>query len=488
MAGTTGTSGTAARSFGLLQALAMCAVRRIARSVLVALLCSVAGTSLAGAVEKKVDQYLRAQMALNHIPGLALVVVKDGKLLKQSVYGQANIETGSPVTAATMFQTASVSKPFAGLLLMKLAEDGKLSLDDPVTRHIPKAPAAWAAITLRQLAAHSSGISDAIPRAGIATTAAFVEAAMQQPLAFTPGSRSSYGIAGYIVLQHVIESITGKSYEDALREHVLGPLGMQDARFDHARSQGDMRRADVVPGRAGIYEWNGRTFENFSFPFTALAYSAGGLLLSPRDAAQFLQHLDGEDFIDRASLTDLWTLSPLDRTGASGFAGGWVVGTDSGQRFVGHSGGPALADLRYFPQQRLGVLVLINAQAMYPYLASAVAGFYLPAVSPSLPEAIADTDPQLSTRLRALLEGTRSERIDEALFTPTAQKEFLPSMRSFLLPYLRALEPIRSFVLTSIAATDEGSKRRYVAQHGRRLVTWEFALASDGKVTAFGAL
>src|SRR6185369_15058004 len=110
-----------------------------------------------------IDDYLRAQMVKNHIPGLAVAIVRQQKIIKLKGYGTANLEWNQPVTPDTLFQIASSTKPFTGTALMMLVEDGKISLDDKISKYLPGAPAAWQNITIRQLATHSSGLSNNVP-------------------------------------------------------------------------------------------------------------------------------------------------------------------------------------------------------------------------------------------------------------------------------------------------------------------------------------
>lgn len=106
------------------------------------------------------DDKITQEMARRHVPGLSVLVIQDGKVVKEKGYGYANVEHSVPVTEKTVFQSGSVGKTFTAALVMLLAEDGKLSLDDPIARHLANTPPAWAGITIRHLLTHTSGLGD----------------------------------------------------------------------------------------------------------------------------------------------------------------------------------------------------------------------------------------------------------------------------------------------------------------------------------------
>lgn len=107
-----------------------------------------------------IDSYIRAQMAKRHIPGLSLVVIKDKKIIKSSNYGLANIELNVAVSEQTTFEIASMSKQFTDAAMLLLVEEGKVGLDDSITKYLGNLPKAWRKITIRQLMNHTSGLRD----------------------------------------------------------------------------------------------------------------------------------------------------------------------------------------------------------------------------------------------------------------------------------------------------------------------------------------
>ena len=157
-----------------------------------------------------IDDIVREQMAVSHIPGAAVAVVERGKAVKLRGYGEANLEWPSPVDPDTRFQLASATKLFTGVLLMRLAEREALALDAPIARFFNGAPPDWRRITVRQLANHSSGLPDDLGTPRPKTVEAIVAAAMARPLAYQPGTEARYGFTDFVVLRAILEKVSGK--------------------------------------------------------------------------------------------------------------------------------------------------------------------------------------------------------------------------------------------------------------------------------------
>ena len=147
-----------------------------------------------------------------NIPGLSLAVLRDGKVIKTSGYGVANIETDTPATAETEYRIASLSKQFIAAAVLLLVQDGKIKLDDKASLYLDQPPAAWEDITLRQLLTHTSGISrdpaDYHPYVQQPITDV-IHAAYALPLSFQPGQGWLYSNVGYYILAEVITKASG---------------------------------------------------------------------------------------------------------------------------------------------------------------------------------------------------------------------------------------------------------------------------------------
>lgn len=431
---------------------------------------------------KPVESYLRQQMRTNAIPSIAVAVVREGRTELLAAYGTADLEWETAASPTTAYQLASATKPLTGTAVMLLVEEGQLSLDESIRTYLPDAPPEWDPITVRHLATHRSGISDDLGDTESGTAADATRRLMTLPLVFQPGERGSYGIGGYVVLQHIIERVTGVDFPRFLSERILEPLGMHDTRFDRAAEQGPARTADVVPHRAGIYSVDGDTQRIFWFRFGPAAYTAGGLLSTATDLARWAAALDSGALLSAGSLDRMWEPagpeSPGDRFGI-----GWVVSRYRGRRTVGHSGGPALADILRFPEEKLTIIVLANQAAMYPYLAQGVADLLLPAPDDAAPPPIPDTEPALTEWIRDLLTGFAHGELPDEPFTDEARAGFLPQVRAFLPPYTRSLgEPT---AIRLVAEDRNGTwARAYRVMYQDKPVLWRFELDREGRINS----
>ncbi|MGB6845037.1 MAG: serine hydrolase domain-containing protein, partial [Candidatus Acidiferrales bacterium] len=185
----------------------------------------------------QVDLYVDTEIKAQKIPGLALAIVRDGKIVKAKGYGLANVELDVPVKPETLFQTGSVGKQFTATAVMMLVEEGKVGLDDKITKYFPDVPVAWQEITVRNLLSHTSGIPDytgedksgnehAIDFRKDYTEDDLLKKAESLPMLFKPGEKWSYSNTGYVVLGILIHRVTGEFYGDFLQQRIFKPLGM----------------------------------------------------------------------------------------------------------------------------------------------------------------------------------------------------------------------------------------------------------------------
>ena len=429
-----------------------------------------------------IDDYIQAQMRRSHIPGVSVAVVRSGKLIKLKGYGLANLEWQQTVTPSTVFQIASATKLFTGIALMTLVDEGKITLSDSVRKYLPDAPDTWQKITIRHLATHSSGLSDDVKISADASIAQYVEAAYKKPLAYQPGESSRYGLADFVVLQHILEKVSGQSYEQLLGSRIFKPYGLTDSRFDHASDQGGIRVADMISQRAEIYNWEDGKYQKFWFLFPERGYSAGGLLTSARDVAKLAVALDEGKLVSEKSREQMWSRDRLGDGSLDSFGVGWVVDEYDGRKTVGHSGGPALSDILRFPDERLTIVVLTNGQRLYPYLAKGIADIYFPPppVKPSQP--IADNVKEMTLAVRKVIEDGLQDKMDTTLFAAEAQKDFVPAFSRFGLPYFGQFGPLTALDLIAETSKDNEVTRRYRAVHGNKAVVWTVNFDKNKKI------
>ena len=314
----------------------------------------------------QVDLQVEADRKEEKIPGLSLVVCHDGKIVKASGYGLANVELGIAVTPETIFQTGSVGKQFISMAVMMLVEEGKIGLDDKITKYILESPAAWNGVTVRNLLTHTSGIADYAGDVGPLgggvidfrkdyTEQELVEAFAKLPMDFAPGEKWSYSNTGYVLLGIIIHRVTGKFYGDFLQERIFVPLGMTSTRI--------ISEADIVPHRSSGYrlvkgEWKNQEWVSPSLNTTA----DGALYTNVLDLAKWDAALWAKKLIQPSSYVEMWTPVKLNSGKTYPYGFGWEVTIADGHRVLRHNGawqGFTMSIAR-FVDDGLTVMVMTN--------------------------------------------------------------------------------------------------------------------------------
>ena len=350
----------------------------------------IGGSSLTGTDE--VDDFVRRQMEKRQTPGLALLVVKDGQIVKSQGYGMANLEHQVPVKPETIFQSGSVGKQFTATAVMMLAQEGKLSLEDPIGKHLT-VPESWKGITIRHLLTHTSGLGDYPPDLDFRkdyTEDELFEMVTKQPLLFAPGEKWQYSNLAYVTLGILIHKISGKFYGDFLQERVFQPLGMTSTRI--------INEPDIVPNRAAGYRLVKEEIKNQDWVSPTLNTTAdGALYFNVVDLAKWDAALYTEKLLKKSSLEEMWTPVKLADESSYPYGLGWGVGQYNGHRRIEHGGGwqGFATHITRYVDDRLTVVVLTNlAQADPQYIAHGIAGFYVPELALAKHTRI-DIDPKL---------------------------------------------------------------------------------------------
>jgi len=316
-------------------------------------------------------------------PGAAVAVIKDGKVVYQKGFGCANLEYGIPITAKTVFDIASVAKQFTGMAVAMLAEQGKLSLDDDIRKHIPEVPDFGKTITLRHLVHHTSGIKDwaevlAVAGWKFADVISFEQilkmVTYQKELNFDPGAEHLYSNTGYNLLAETVKRVTGKSFRDWTWENIFKPLGMTKTHFH------DNHR-EIVKNRAYSYMFNrAEGYLNAVEGLTALGSSS--LYSTVEDLAQWMLNLETGKIGGKAVIQKMHSKGILNSGKEIDYAFGLAYDTYKGLKRIGHSGGwqGFQTALHHYPDQRFGVVVLCNLGLLSAgRLAEQVADIYLEA-------------------------------------------------------------------------------------------------------------
>lgn len=364
-----------------------------------------------------VDRYVREEMRRERVPGVSVAIVRDGRLVLARGYGFANVELHVPATDSTIYQSGSIGKQFTAALILRLAAEDRLGLDDPIRRHLPEGPPRWDSITVRQLLTHTSGILDytdsAVNLRREYTEDELVRIAAGLPALFRPGARWSYSNTNYLLLGAIIHRVSGMFYGDLLRRDIFAPLGMRTARV--------ISEADIVPNRAAGYELHGDTLRNQEWVSPSLNTTAdGALYLTVRDLARWVMGWDAGRVLSAADRRSAWSPARLEDGGTYPYGFGWELQELRAQPRIGHTGAwqGFRGSIQRFPKANLTVIVLANlAEARPEAMSLAIAGLLEPALIP--PHRIADPlpGPRPPVPIQELLRHVADGR-DSALVTP----------------------------------------------------------------------
>lgn len=285
----------------------------------------------------------------------SLLVAEADTVLVDASFGFADLNSHVTNTPDSQFRIGSLTKPFTASLVLLLQQDGKIQLEDHVSKYLPYSPPAWRSITISNLLAHTSGIPDFTDDAGFVTWAVTPHSHREEidlfrgkPLKFRPGTRFDYSNSNYILLGAVIEGVTKQHYERELRSRILDPLQMYDSGLD----------ADglTLPRRVLGYRLSHGVLVQARSESMSIPWAAGGMYTTTHDLLKSVRALFKGELLSAASLQAMTTA----RKGAYGLGIG--VGFKHGTRAVWHDGGIEGFNsyLTYLPERQIAVIVLAN--------------------------------------------------------------------------------------------------------------------------------
>lgn len=295
-------------------------------------------------------------------PGAAVLVKKQGQVIFRKGYGLANMELQVPVEPDMIFRLGSITKQFTAVAILILNEQGKLSLQDEITKFLPDYPTQGKRITVEHLLTHTSGIKSytdmpewlPLLRKDM-TLQEIIDLFKNQPMEFAPGERWKYNNSGYILLGAIIEKASGKSYAQFLEDHIFGPLGMKHSCYDST--------SRLIPRRVPGYSRGNSGFENAPYLSMTQPYAAGALLSSVDDLAVWNEALLTRKLIKRDSLEQAFSSFKLKDGADARYGFGWFISSYEGHRLIEHGGGiPGFTShALIMPEDQIFVALLTNS-------------------------------------------------------------------------------------------------------------------------------
>jgi CubicO group peptidase (beta-lactamase class C family) len=294
-------------------------------------------------------------------PGAAVIVVRDGQTILRKGYGMANLELGVPIEPDMVFRLGSITKQFTAVCILMLLEQGKLALDDPITKFLPNYPTRGYVITVEHLLTHTSGLrsyTDMPERIPLIrkdfTLQELIDFFKNQPMQFAPGTRWVYNNSGYVLLGAIIEKVTTQTYEQFMQQHIFQPLGMKRSYYDSPER--------IIPRRVAGYQGNPNGYSNAAYVSMTQPYAAGALASTVDDLALWDAALHADRLVKQETLQRAFALYRLADGSFTDYGYGWGISEYQGHRIVEHGGGIQgfVTHAVRMPDDRVFVAILSN--------------------------------------------------------------------------------------------------------------------------------
>ncbi len=335
--------------------------------VLVSLGAATAIAQSGSLLGQKLDAIAGAGVLEKRSVGFSAGVARGQDTLLLKAYGKADVEGDVPATVDTIFAIGSDTKQFTAAAILQLRDQGKLSLDDPITKWLPDFDTRGNNVTLRHLLGHTSGITDLVDMPELRAMQLMRNPRISREevykvishysFVFPAGTMQLYSNSNFWLLGLIIEKASGMSYENYIETKMFEPLGMTRSMYCNT--------SESVPNRANGYGMRSGVSRRVPDIVHTGTYSAGALCSTAKDLITWLQALHGGKVLAPRSYTDMIAPSTLDDGTPLRYAKGLFVGEDShGLRFIGHDGGGFgfSSNTRWYPDARLAVVVLTNSE------------------------------------------------------------------------------------------------------------------------------
>lgn len=430
----------------------------------------------------QLDAKITAIMKERHIPGAAVAVVKDGRVVKIKGYGVASLEFNVPVTPETVFEIGSVSKQMTAAGVMLLVQDGKVDLDERISTYLPNTPDAWRDVTVRHLLTHTSGIKSYSSLEGFElsrrmTMDDFIKKLSPHALEFTPGERNFYSNSGYNLLAYIIQTQSGKKYFDFMRERIFTPLGMTKT--------ADRDPQFIIPLRAVGYEWRENRHGGRDGSLTDLM-GAGSIVSTITDMTKWESALRGDKLLSAESKKQIWTQFTFNDGKLSPFGLGWRIYEVRSHKYIGHTGQTAGFGAAIFRYVDNGVTVIaltnLGEIGMGSLIATAAAKEYIPSISLRSINTAVSWDAATSERIDTALKNRYAGRDDASLYTASMTQSLGTTRSKLLGERLRTSTPIRNLKFVKKETIDGKETISAIVTTATKIFLWRVTLDADGKI------
>jgi len=343
-----------------------------------------------------IDEYIKGEVRAKHIPSIAIIVLKNGIVVKEGAYGTANLEFNIPASRRDVYPIASITKLFTTVGVFLLVQDGSLRLDEKVISLLPGLPASWHDVTVLNCLSHTTGIPDfpqvydspSVPQ----SQAEAIAAISSKPLAYHTGDKSLYNQAEFLLLKMIIERKSGMAFEDFLTKRIFGPAGISSAQFGDSRNvfiRGVTVYTRATPAADRFHSVPLKPFVNRAddplfhsdLLFPAYAHASAGLYMTGPDLAKLDSVLHQKHLLNDTLLREMWQPFRLNDGSLGDFTAGWQYDDWNGHRVVGHIGA-GMAAYVSLVDDHVTLVLLTNVQETKVWdLSRQILHFYVPSVT-----------------------------------------------------------------------------------------------------------
>lgn len=431
----------------------------------------------------KVDDAVLFRLKERSIPGAAVVVIKDRKVVKQKGYGLASLEFSAPVTPETVFEIGSVSKQMTAAAIMLLVQDGKVRLDEKISAYLPNTPESWQNVTVRHLLTHTSGIKSYSSLSGFElsrriTIDGFIKQLSPYPLEFTPGEKDIYSNSGYNLLAYIVQTQSGKPFMQFMHERIFAPLGMTRTT--------DRDPQNIIPLRATGYELSNERYVGRDGNLTDLM-GAGSIVAPIIDMVKWNAALDGNKLLSDDSKKEMWNRFTFNNGENSIYGLGWRITDVRGRKLIGHTGqtaGFGAAIFRYV-DDGVAVIVLTNLGelGMGSLIANDIAKIFIPALSLKNLKKNSSIEKNISDELLVTLRDVVANKVDKENFTAEIVQTFTTARSQRAMKRAASHGNIKDAYVVEEQSVDNKRVYKLVAKAEKRLMLWKIIVEADGKIS-----
>ena len=339
---------------------------KLCKQLLLLLFIAIPAVLLSQDMEKQIDQIMNDQYQKENYGATVLIANKD-EVLYRKAFGKANVELNVDMIPENVFEIGSITKQFTAVAILMLLEEGKLSLDDAITKYIPDYPTQNTNITIHHLLTHTSGIKSytSIPslrefaRNDLKVTE-LIDTFKNEPMDFKPGEQYRYNNSGYILLGYIIEKVSGMTYEDFIQKRIFDKLNMNSSYYGS--------KSKLIKNRASGYQQRENGYANADYISMTIPYAAGSIMSTVDDLLKWNTAVHNNTLISKESLQKAFTNYTLNNGDKINYGYGWALNSIKDVATIEHGGGIFGFTTQgiYVPSENVYVIVLTNCDCDSP--------------------------------------------------------------------------------------------------------------------------